>query len=94
MQFGLMAVFLPGVINSAASHIYVPKKYRDFYGTNWIVNTFAGLLIYWILCLVFPAKETLIPAGIAVLDGQLPDGDVEKEAVQVEFDSDVVSKKE
>lgn len=87
VQLGLIAVFLPGVINSAAPNIYVPKAYQHFYDTNWCVNTFAGFFIYSILCLVFPAKETLIPKPeVTILDGRLPEDEVEEE-VTVEMTS-------
>lgn len=74
MQFGLMALFLPSVINSASPSIHVSTTYQQFYGTNWIVNTFAGLSVHWLLYLAFPCKETLVVAGESnVLDVKVPE---------------------
>lgn len=90
MQFGLMALFLPGVINSASSSIQVSTTYQHFYGTNWIINTFAGLLVYWLLYLAFPCKETLVVAGESnVLDGKVPEEKIVEE-IHIKADDEKV----
>ena len=82
VQFSFIAACLPGVINSTQPSIKMPKGYQHFYDANWFVNMFGGFILYAILSLLFPAKETLIPKGeMTLLDGRLPEGEVEEEVV-------------
>ena len=90
VQFGLMAVFLPGVIHSADTKVSTSTMYQKFYATNWFVNTFCGWLVYWVLCLVFPVKETLVSdENSYVLDGHLS---AEEEQDKERAHIDVISK--
>ena len=70
VQFALMALFIPGVAHTANPKVHTSTIYQHFYGTNWFINTFSGWLIYWVLCLLFPARETIFPVGdSSVIEG-------------------------
>lgn len=59
------ALCFPGLINSINLSVKIPSVLQRIYDVNWFFNTFGVMFVYWLLCTVFPATETLVSVTIS-----------------------------
>lgn len=59
------ALCFPGLINSINLSVGIPSLLKRIYDVNWFFNTFGVMFVYWLLCTVFPARETLVSRTIS-----------------------------
>lgn len=88
MQAVFGALCFPGLINSINLSVNIPSVLERIYDVNWFLNTFGVMFVYWLLCTVFPARETLVSMTIS---SNFDEG-VERDADATHIDEEKVFK--